>query len=86
MPSSYPVTIYSSSAPKEDSHAPFLAWLPDSTLFVAGGYNGTRVAKFDKNGKFLDQWPFATSTVPASIRKGICTSPKWPTRKSKAKR
>lgn len=31
----------------------FLAWLPDSTLFVADGYNGTRVAKFDKNGKFL---------------------------------
>ena len=31
----------------------FLAWLPDSTMFVADGYNGTRVAKFDKNGKFL---------------------------------
>ena len=30
----------------------FLAWLPDSTLFVADGYNGTRVAKFDKDGKF----------------------------------
>jgi hypothetical protein len=24
----------------------FLAWLPDSTMFVADGYNGTRVAKF----------------------------------------
>jgi sugar lactone lactonase YvrE len=34
----------------------FLAWLPDSTLFVADGYNGTRVAKFDKNGKFLADW------------------------------
>ena len=34
----------------------FLAWLPDSTLFVADGYNGTRVAKFDKNGKFLLAW------------------------------
>jgi hypothetical protein len=34
----------------------FLAWLPDSTLFVADGYNGTRVAKFDKNGKFLLDW------------------------------
>ena len=29
----------------------FLAWLPDSTMFVADGYNGTRVAKFDKDGK-----------------------------------
>jgi hypothetical protein len=35
---------------------PFLAWLPDSTLFVADGYNGTRVAKFDKDGKFLLDW------------------------------
>jgi hypothetical protein len=34
----------------------FLAWLPDSTLFVADGYNGTRVAKFDKAGKFLLTW------------------------------
>jgi sugar lactone lactonase YvrE len=31
----------------------FLAWLPDGTMFVADGYNGTRVAKFDKDGKFL---------------------------------
>jgi hypothetical protein len=34
----------------------FLAWLPDSTMFVADGYNGTRVAKFDKDGKFLLTW------------------------------
>ena len=34
----------------------FLAWLPDSTMFVADGYNGTRVAKFDKTGKFLLDW------------------------------
>ena len=34
----------------------FLAWLPDSTLFVADGYNGTRVAKFDANGNFLMDW------------------------------
>jgi DNA-binding beta-propeller fold protein YncE len=34
----------------------FLTWLPDSTMFVADGYNGTRVAKFDKNGKFVSQW------------------------------
>jgi len=34
----------------------FLAWLPDGTMFVADGYNGTRVAKFDKDGKFLMAW------------------------------
>ena len=31
----------------------FMAWLPDGTFFVADGYNGTRVAKFDASGKFL---------------------------------
>jgi hypothetical protein len=34
----------------------FLTWLPDSTMFVADGYNGTRVAKFDKDGKYLLTW------------------------------
>jgi hypothetical protein len=34
----------------------FLAWLPDSTLFVADGYNGHRVAKFDADGNFLMHW------------------------------
>ena len=34
----------------------YLVWLPDSTMFVADGYNGTRVAKFDKDGKFLLDW------------------------------
>lgn len=34
----------------------FLAFLPDSTMFVADGYNGTRVAKFDRSGKFLLAW------------------------------
>ena len=34
----------------------FMAFLPDSTMFVADGYNGTRVAKFDRNGKFLLTW------------------------------
>jgi NHL repeat len=34
----------------------FLTWLPDSTMFVSDGYNGTRVVKFDKNGKFLMTW------------------------------
>jgi DNA-binding beta-propeller fold protein YncE len=31
----------------------FIAWLPDGTFYVADGYNGTRVAKFDATGKFL---------------------------------
>jgi len=34
----------------------FMAWLPDGTFFVADGYNGTRVAKFDKSGEFLKDW------------------------------
>jgi hypothetical protein len=34
----------------------FLAWLPDSTLYVADGYANTRVAKFDKDGHFLLNW------------------------------
>jgi len=34
----------------------FIAWLPDSTFFVADGYANTRVVKFDKNGKFLMTW------------------------------
>jgi hypothetical protein len=34
----------------------FLAWLPDSTMFVSDGYNGTRVAKFDADGNFLLDW------------------------------
>ena len=31
----------------------FMAWLPDGSFYVADGYNGTRVAKFDVGGKFL---------------------------------
>jgi hypothetical protein len=31
-------------------------WLPDGTFFVSDGYGGTRVAKFDKDGKFLMDW------------------------------
>ena len=34
----------------------FIDWLPDGTFFVSDGYTGTRVAKFDKNGKFVMQW------------------------------
>jgi sugar lactone lactonase YvrE len=31
-------------------------WLPDGTFFISDGYTGTRVAKFDKSGRFLMQW------------------------------
>ena len=34
----------------------FIDWLPDGTFFVSDGYTGTRVAKFDKDGKFLMDW------------------------------
>jgi hypothetical protein len=47
----------------------FLNWLPDSTLFVSDGYNGTRVAKFDKDGKFLLDWGMK-GTPPNETRPG----------------
>ena len=34
----------------------FMAWDPDGNFYVADGYNGTRVAKFDASGKFLLDW------------------------------
>jgi hypothetical protein len=33
-----------------------IAWLPDGTFFISDGYGGTRVAKFDRDGKFLLDW------------------------------
>ena len=33
-----------------------IAWLPDGTFFVADGYAGTRVAKFDPDGNFVMDW------------------------------
>ena len=33
-----------------------IAWLPDGSLLVADGLGNSRVAKFDKNGKFLMAW------------------------------
>jgi streptogramin lyase len=47
----------------------FLAWLPDSTMFVADGYNGTRVVKFDKDGKYLTAWG-QKGTPPNETRPG----------------
>ncbi len=39
-------------------------WLPDGTFFISDGYGGTRVAKFDKDGKFLMDW----GSAPKDIR------------------
>jgi hypothetical protein len=47
----------------------FIDWLPDGTFFVSDGYTGTRVAKFDKNGKFLMQWGIK-GTPPNETRPG----------------
>ncbi len=33
-----------------------IAWLPDGTFFISDGYGGTRVAKFDRTGKFIMDW------------------------------
>lgn len=33
-----------------------IAWLPDGTFFISDGYGNTRVAKFDKDGKFIKMW------------------------------
>jgi DNA-binding beta-propeller fold protein YncE len=38
------------------NRATFVTWMPDGTMFVSDGYHGTRVAKFDRDGKFLMQW------------------------------
>jgi DNA-binding beta-propeller fold protein YncE len=34
----------------------YLDWLPNGDFFVSDGYTGTRVAKFDKSGKFIKDW------------------------------
>jgi DNA-binding beta-propeller fold protein YncE len=34
----------------------FIDFFPNGDLVIADGYNGTRVAKFDKNGKFIKDW------------------------------
>ena len=47
----------------------FLAWLPDSTMFVSDGYANTRVVKFDKDGKFLMEWG-EKGTSPNDTRPG----------------
>ena len=33
-----------------------MTFLPDGTMFVADGYNGNRVVKLDRNGKYVTAW------------------------------
>jgi len=34
----------------------FMDWAPDGSFYVADGYNGTRVVKFDRDGNYLLEW------------------------------
>ena len=34
----------------------YMDWFPDGSFVVADGYNGTRVVKFDKDGKYVTAW------------------------------
>jgi DNA-binding beta-propeller fold protein YncE len=47
----------------------FMAFLPDGSMFVADGYNGNRVVKFDKNGKYVTAWG-ERGTPPNEMRPG----------------
>jgi DNA-binding beta-propeller fold protein YncE len=44
-----------------------VAWDAAGNIFVADGYGNARVAKFDKNGKFLASWG-ARGTAPGQFR------------------
>ena len=48
----------------------FMAWVPDGSFYVADGYNGTRVAKFDADGKFLLDLRHAGRTGGKETRPG----------------
>jgi hypothetical protein len=42
-----------------------IAWMPDGTFYISDGYGGVRVAKFEKDGKFVMDWGSAPKD-PAS--------------------
>jgi peptidylamidoglycolate lyase len=54
------LTLGTYGVPGEDAthfnRPTFMDWFPDGSFVVADGYNGTRVAKFDKDGKYLTTW------------------------------
>jgi DNA-binding beta-propeller fold protein YncE len=63
-------TVDQSGADDKHFNRPtFITWLLDSTMFVADGYNGTRLAKFDKNGKFPLAWG-EKGVAPTETRPG----------------
>ena len=63
-------TPYETGADDKHFNRPtFLAWLPDSTLYVSDGYANTRVVKFDKDGKYLMAWG-EKATPPNDTRPG----------------
>jgi hypothetical protein len=47
----------------------YMDWFPDGSFVVADGYNGTRVVKFDKDGKYLTAWG-QKGTPPNETRPG----------------
>ena len=79
-------TIGTYGVPGEDaSHfnrPTFMDWFPDGSFVVADGYNGTRVVKFDKTGKYVTAWGQKGSnradTRPAYFNNvhGIAVDPK----------
>ena len=42
--------------PNNFNHPTDIVWLPDGTFFVADGYAGTRIAKFDGDFNFVTDW------------------------------
>jgi DNA-binding beta-propeller fold protein YncE len=47
----------------------FLAFMPDGTMFLADGYDNTRIIKYDKDGKKLLEWGMK-GTPPNEKRPG----------------
>ena len=57
----------------------FVDWFPDGSFVVADGYNGTRVVKFDKDGKYVTAWgqrgEAGKENGPATST--TCTASRW---------
>jgi len=60
----------------------YMDWFPDGSFVVADGYNGTRVVKFDRTGKYVTSWgqkgSNGSDTRPAYFNNvhGIAVDPK----------
>ncbi len=44
-----------------------IAWLPNGNFVLSDGYDNSRVAKYDKNGKFLMAWGKKGTTAPGDF-------------------